>query len=68
LLRKAVALLLHRGGWTQQRIADHLGISQQQVTNDVNANISGNDIPEHVLRRCCFGVVGFSSGSQTTSE
>lgn len=42
-LRQVSALLLTRAGWTQQKAADHLGVTQRTVSNDV-----GSDIPSNV--------------------
>jgi hypothetical protein len=43
LLRQAKAKLLVRGGWTQQRVAAALGISQPQVINDLKVQIVDNE-------------------------
>lgn len=39
-VRQIAAIILTRAGWSQKRIGEHLGCSQQTVTNDVKADIS----------------------------
>lgn len=48
-VRQVVALLLSRAGWSQRQIADHLGVAQKTVSNDVNADILTH-VTEDLLR------------------
>ena len=49
LLRVAKALLLSNIGWTQQRIADELGISRPSIVSFINGDIS--DISADLMHR-----------------
>lgn len=48
-VRKLKALILSRGGWSQTQIADLLGMSQRQVSSDVNGDITSS-LDESLLR------------------
>lgn len=49
-VRQISAALLSRAGWGQQQIADHLGVSQRTVSNDVNADILASGLTEDLLQ------------------
>ncbi len=55
VVRRVQALLLTRAGWSQRQIADHLGVAQKTVSNDVNADIS-TQLGEDVLREAADGL------------
>jgi transcriptional regulator with XRE-family HTH domain len=48
-VRKLCAMILARAGWSQRQIADLLGVSQKQVSDDVNADIYTH-LTEELLR------------------
>ncbi len=54
-VRRVQSLLLARAGWTQRQIADHLGVAQKTVSNDVNADVS-TQLTEDVLREAAEGL------------
>jgi transcriptional regulator with XRE-family HTH domain len=54
-VRQVIAVLLARAGWSQQQIADSLGVSQRTVSNDVKADILAN-VTEDLLREAAEGL------------
>jgi DNA-binding MarR family transcriptional regulator len=50
LLRQVKAMLLQRAGWSTRKIGGHLDISEAQVRNDIQANITAH-LTEELLRQ-----------------
>lgn len=49
LVRQVAAFLLAQAGWSQRQIAEHLGVAQKTVSNDVNADVLTH-VTEDLLR------------------
>lgn len=54
-VRQVIALLLTRAGWSQTQVADHLGVAQKTVSNDVKADIL-TSLTEELLREASAGL------------
>jgi Domain of unknown function (DUF4326) len=54
-IRKVKALLLDRAGWSLRQIGDFLGISKDQVSTDVNDDITRH-LSEDILREALDGL------------
>lgn len=55
-VRRVTAVLLKRAEWSQQQIADLLGVPRRTVGEDVNYDIFANGITEDLLREAAANV------------
>jgi ParB-like chromosome segregation protein Spo0J len=66
-VRRVQAYIMAQAGWTQQRIADHLGVTRQQIASDVKSDITCN-LAEALLRDAVAGLPDDIDGETITED
>jgi hypothetical protein len=66
-IRRLRAYIMTQAGWTQQRIANHIGVTRQQIASDVNSDIICN-LTESMLCDAVEGLPDDIDGESIAEE